>query len=149
MRVSKPWLIAALVMVAFIWSNSLVPGSGSSSLSLAVTDALRSFVGSLGLPTAWITNFLVRKAAHFTEYLVLGVLATRAFDPGYRGARAALVPLAIFLVLAPSIDETIQLFVADRSGQVTDVMLDCCGAATGVALSYMLSRLARSRRRAS
>ena len=43
-----------------------------------------------------------------------------------------LLPTAVFLLLIPSIDETIQLFVPGRAGMITDAMIDCCGAATGV-----------------
>ena len=45
------------------------------------------------------------------------------------------------LLLIPSIDETIQLFVPGRAGMITDVMIDCCGAATGVVLRYLLRSL--------
>ena len=48
---------------------------------------------------------------------------------------------AVFLLLIPSIDETIQLFVPGRAGMITDVMIDCCGAATGVVLRYLLQSL--------
>ena len=52
-----------------------------------------------------------------------------------------LLPTAVFLLLIPSIDETIQLFVPGRAGMITDVMIDCCGAATGVVLRYLLRSL--------
>ncbi|MBM6683406.1 VanZ family protein [Collinsella intestinalis] len=142
-RVSLPWAVVTVAVIAFIWGNSLVPGSGSGSLSLAVMDAVRSFLAGLGLPYEWVTNFLVRKTAHFSEYCLLGIVATRALDRRYTGERWRLAALAILLVLVPSIDETIQLSVAGRSGQVTDVLLDCCGAATGVVLSYVVARLWR------
>lgn len=60
--------------------NSLIPGSGSGSLSLTVMEAVRGFLHGVGLPYEWVTNFVVRKCAHFTEYMVLGILATHAFD---------------------------------------------------------------------
>ena len=104
---------------------------------------IRGALDALGIPSAWVTNFLVRKAAHFTEYAVLGILAARAFDLR-RGAPSARIALACaVLVLVPSIDEAIQLFVAGRSGQVTDVLLDCCGAATGACLTALVSSLHR------
>lgn len=118
-------------MVLIIWGNSLVPGSGSGSLSLSVVEAVRGALDALRLPSDWVTNFLVRKTAHFTEYAVLGVLVAHAFDPEHTAEHMRLAAICLALVLVPSIDETIQLFVAGRSGQVTDVLLDCCGAATG------------------
>ena len=86
--ISKPWLVAALVFSLFIWGNSLVPGEGSGSLSLFVVDTIRSVLDAVGAPSAWVTNFLVRKTAHFTEYLVLGVLAARAFCVESRSVRS-------------------------------------------------------------
>ena len=137
--VSKPWLVATLVFTLYIWGNSLVPGGGSGSLSLFVVDVIRSALDAVGAPSAWVTNFLVRKTAHFTEYLVLGVLASRAFCVTRIAWRIDLLYLAVFLVMVPSIDETIQLFVPGRSGLVTDVAIDCCGALTGVLLSCAVS----------
>ncbi len=146
MRVSKPWLSATCVLVLIIWGNSLVPGSGSGSLSLAVTELIRSLLEALSLPSAWVTNFLVRKTAHFTEYALLGICASQAVYAGRGATRGALSALALFLVAVPAIDETIQLFVDGRLGQVTDVLLDCCGAAAGVALAYLVvSRMDGSR----
>ena len=37
-KVSLPWLLLTLGFTLFIWGNSLVPGEGSGSLSLAVME---------------------------------------------------------------------------------------------------------------
>lgn len=132
-KINRKWAVVTCLMALLIWGNSLVPGSGSGSLSLTVMEAIRGFLHGVGLPYEWVTNFVVRKCAHFTEYMVLGILATHAFD--------VLLPTAVFLLLIPSIDETIQLFVPGRAGMITDVMIDCCGAATGVVLRYLLRSL--------
>ena len=155
-RVSFAWLAAAVLLTAVIWGNSLVPGEGSGSLSLMVMRWGREALAALGLPNAWLTNFVVRKTAHFTEYALLGVVTMRAWRPHLpKGAaasprRGAWVPraacaaaTALALVLTPSIDETIQLSVAGRTGQLPDVLLDCAGAATGVALTLFASFLRR------
>lgn len=142
-----PWAVALVAMVCLIWGNSLVPGSGSGSLSQAVAEAVRGLLAMAGLPSGWVTNFLVRKTAHFTEYLVLALVAMQALRPhlGRRSPRRWLATAA-FLVLVPCLDETIQLFVDGRSGQPLDVLLDCSGALTGVLLTLAVSR-ARQRRR--
>lgn len=138
--VSLPWLALSILMIALIWGNSMVPGTGSSSISLSVMDAVHGFLAALGLPYEWVTNFLVRKAAHFTEYAVLGILVSQALDPAHTISGRSVAATALVCVLVPSIDETIQLFVSGRSGQVTDVLLDCCGAATGIALRSFFVR---------
>ena len=136
MRSNKPWIIASVAMICLIWDNSLVPGSGSGSLSLAVMNAIHGFLGALGLPYSWVTNFVVRKCAHFTEYAILGVLVTHAVDIDRKHRPLAVALAVIVLVAVPSIDETIQTHVAGRCGQVSDVILDCCGAFTGSLLRY-------------
>lgn len=137
-RVSLPWLTLAVVLIAVIWGNSLVPGEGSGNLSLGVVEAVRSILRSCGLPYEWLTNFVVRKTAHFTEYLVLGCATAQAFDPNKTLSRGALFSAALLCVLVPGIDETIQLFVPGRAGQIADVLIDCSGAATGIALRSLL-----------
>lgn len=147
-RIRWAWVALFALMLCFIWGNSLVPGDDSGSLSLAVVEWVKGALGALGLPNGWVTNFVVRKTAHFTEYMVLGLVGMQAFGPHRaprRWAPAALTALA--LVAAPCIDETIQRFVSGRSSQVTDVLIDCSGALTGVLLtlfaSWLRARLGR------
>ena len=47
--------------------------------------------------------------------------------------------------LAALCDETIQLFVPGRSGQITDVWLDTAGYLTGALLTLLIFRLCRKR----
>ena len=112
-------------------------------------EAAHGLLKAVGLPYAWVTNFLVRKTAHFTEYMVLGVLVAQAFDPEREVNRSSLVATALACVLVPSIDETIQFFVSGRSGQVTDVLLDCCGAALGIVLRSLAVRVRARAKRSS
>ncbi len=72
-KINRKWAVVTCLMALLIWGNSLVPGSGSGSLSLTVMEAIRDFLHGVGLPYAWVTNFVVRKCAHFTEYMVLGI----------------------------------------------------------------------------
>ena len=191
-----PWLIAVALMVCFIWGNSMVPGEGSGNLSKGALAILQGALGDIGLPYGWLTEHIVRKAAHFTEYCVLALLTMQAFrphhrehaangrpstfgdadlqgDPGAAGqsgdpgaANSSGAPgagagahdagwgrnrvlraaaCAVLLVAVPSIDETIQRFSPGRGPAVADVLLDCCGAAAGVALTMLASHLARGR----
>ena len=141
LKLNRKWAVATCLMVLLIWGNSMVPGTGSGSLSLSIMEAVRGFLHGMGLPYEWVTNFVVRKCAHFTEYMVLGILATHAFDIEGRRTFDVLLPTAVFLLLIPSIDEAIQLFVPGRAGMITDVIIDCCGAMTGVVLRYLLRSL--------
>lgn len=138
------WVRWALVVawILFIWSRSLFPGPASSSQSNFVAALLEPLFEALGIRDWSQMTFLVRKAAHFLEYTVLGALLALT-----REEESAWWPRALVGVATPSADETIQLFVPGRSGQVTDVMLDCAGAACGMALATGIRSALRRRRR--
>lgn len=138
LRVDVPWLAVSGVVLLVIWCNSLVGGSGSSGMSSGVLGIIQGALSALGLPFAWLTEFLIRKAAHFTEYAVLGFCVSRALCVGRGAPWLALAVAAGVLVGAPCIDEFIQTFVPGRCGQFPDVILDCCGASFGALTSYLL-----------
>lgn len=92
-------------------------------------------------------SFPVRKAAHFSEYALLGVFALNAIVQGkrLRGSVEIRWALAIdalaFCALFAGGDEFHQLFVDGRSGQLRDVLIDSCGAAVGVLIArWVLAR---------
>ena len=153
-KLDRKWALAACAMVLVIWGNSLVPGTGSGSLSLSIMESIRGFLQALGLPYEWVTNFVVRKCAHFSEYAVLGGIA-RTFwarvsrELGSRASssrRRVLLAGLVLTTLVPCLDETIQLFVPGRSGSPRDVAIDLAGAATGALLTWLFHR-ARTRER--
>ena len=77
-----------------------------------------------------LIHFIVRKAAHFTEYAVLALLAARAFLGSSREMlrrRWFLASLALVVVYALS-DEYHQRFVPTRTGSVYDSLIDISGA---------------------
>lgn len=87
-------------------------------------------------------EFLIRKAAHLTEYAVLAVLLLRALRSGWQRAFAqqALLVLVIAGLYAMS-DEFHQTFTPSRTPAVRDVMIDCCGAAIGLAVYWTMRRM--------
>ena len=112
------WVLTALWLL-FVWGHSLMPASVSKEESHHWLALLQTW-----LP--WLTDYLIRKAAHFTEYAVLGALLFGAADTRY-----GLWFPPCFGVLAALADETVQLFAAGRSGQVSDVWLDLAGFLAG------------------
>ncbi|MBE6469105.1 MAG: VanZ family protein [Coriobacteriaceae bacterium] len=132
---SPAWSAASILMVLFIWANSLVPGAGSSAVSHAATSSLQTALEALGIGAGWVTNLLVRKAAHLAEYAVLGFLVMRAFGPAISRDRRWIALAALALTLAPAIDETIQVCIPGRDGRLLDVLIDCTGALIGSLVS--------------
>jgi len=87
----------------------------------------------------YITNIsfsetVVRKAAHVFLYFVLGILLTllvRTYDVRWRSTVLWAVGVACAYAAT---DETHQLLVGGRSGQVSDVLLDTVAACAGAAV---------------
>ena len=125
------------LIVAFIWGNSLLPQAQSRLESDFVLRVLRRIFGAhLDQATA---SHLVRKAAHFTEYALLGFAGAALFLSGRRGLQPTVNVLSLSLAVAV-LDESLQLF-SDRGAMVTDILLDFSGAVCGV-LAFLLVRLA-------
>ena len=134
-------IVLAVAWIGVIWGHSLQPAVVSDGESLGLLAILNSF-----LPFE-LTNHIVRKAAHFTEYMILGLLILNVHrslaEVNPRQLRASLV-LSFAVAF---IDETIQLFVEGRSGQISDVWLDFAGACTGVLVLYIIMTINKRRAR--
>lgn len=125
-------IILTLCVVAFIFMHSLTPATLSAEESGAVTDWLSKL-----LPFQ-LTDHIVRKLAHFTEYSVLGFLTSFTVYSFFKKPTGGIFIKLFFTIFTAVIDETIQLNISGRSGQVTDVLLDFSGAVTGIIISTLL-----------
>ena len=131
------WLWPTLIVLTtgFIWGQSMLSGESSQAQSDAVQGLLAALLG-----TRFVQSFIglhLRKAAHFTEYAVLGL-----WWNGWRlsrkpGRRKGSLFFTAGIVTA-GIDECIQLFSVARGPAVTDVLLDCAGYACGMAVMGLL-----------
>ena len=157
-------VVALVLWMGFIFFMSANDGDHSQGMSDGVTSLVLSAVwpGYSGmLPDEQMAvveslSFPVRKAGHFSEYAVLGLLAfatlrqaqalraSRAIRSTRRIAPAASGAVAIAFAYA-CFDEFHQLFVAGRSGQPFDVGVDTAGALVAVAIAVAVARV-RERR---
>ena len=128
------WHVVILVYICFIYGNSLTPATISSQESGFLLDKFRGVMISLGWEHLWLTEHIIRKTAHFAEYAVLGGLMVKACGENGRYRIFNRDVLTMFFMV-PFVDETIQLFVAGRSGQISDVWLDMSGAAAGMMIT--------------
>ncbi len=133
------WLIVALY-VCFIWSNSFQNGEVSGGLSEQVTQILLSLLARLGVTVGDfdLAHHAVRKLAHFSEFLLLGLLVC------YANRKQPLFPrnsqaLAVFLAV-PLLDEGLQLLVPGRAGVLTDVLIDTAGYLSGWLISGLFRK---------
>jgi VanZ family protein len=89
-----------------------------------------------------LAHFLVRKAAHFTEYAILALLAARAFFHSSRvPLRRRWLMAALLLVVVYSLtDEYHQTFVPTRTGSIYDSFIDMSGGAAALLLLTLWRR---------
>ena len=133
-------MILVFLWTLFIFAQSLLPGEVSSNQSGFIVDTLYPFIQRLGIHMGVDTfSFWIRKLAHLTEYFILGVLLFVAYQSNYQKIKLYTI---IFLqgLLTASIDETIQLFTPNRSGELRDVMIDISGVIFGACFVYLIHR---------
>ena len=112
--------------LALIWGNSLLPSESSGAISGGMLAFLGRFLPFL-LTEAGHT--LLRKAAHFSEFALLGLLYT-----GRHRLSKGETPLHLMLfgMTVACIDETIQIFTPGRASSLIDVWIDTSGFALGL-----------------
>ncbi len=176
------YLLITVFWLGVIFSFSLQPGedSGDTSLSFGkllvelLAPGLSEELADLSQAKVEYLHHILRKCAHFTEYLVLGVLTTITYGAFLNGKPQLLkaisqskkhvtysadgLVLSAFIeiliawslcFLAACTDETIQRFVPGRAGKFSDVMLDCSGALAGILLVCIPVSLKQKRSRAN
>lgn len=154
MRTNKAKIsfIIMLFWVAVIFSFSLQPASDSSELSMSVGRRLAELLpvdvveklSEVPREQLDFLHMLLRKIGHFSEYFVLGIFSMVSFLQTELRHKKWLG--LGFCVLVAVMDETIQLFVSGRSGQITDVLLDSVGALFGILIVLLIRKLFGSRR---
>ena len=138
--------LAAIAWMTLIFCMSAQNGTESSGLS----DQICAFFGHVFVKgyDSWDAvrqaafresiSFFVRKAAHMTEYAILGILWLQALRSyGIRLRRSVLFSFLISAGYAAT-DEAHQVLVAGRAGQIRDVAIDAAGAAVGIAVAGII-----------
>ena len=139
----KYWL-PVLVWMALIYTASGDKRSMQHS-SRFIEPVIRWLFPHLADDTVQFMVFLVRKAAHVTEYALLALLLWRALrKPVRRDPRPWQWSQAGFALLCAALyassDEIHQLFVPHREGRIQDVMIDTSGAALGLLALWLLGK---------
>jgi len=140
---------AVLLWMVVIFCFSAQNGTQSAHLSETVQQYIVQIVGAA--PQVQDTNdqFVLRKLAHFTVYLVLGGLCMSALlqTPRFTRMRTkAAVALAIGTGYAAS-DELHQLFVGGRAARLLDIGIDAVGAFCGIMLVLLGAECWRKRQK--
>ena len=89
-----------------------------------------------------ILHLLLRKAAHFSEYFVLGIFSYFAMQ----GTKNKIALAILFCFGIAAIDETLQLFVSGRVGSIWDVLIDSAGAIVGIGILTIIKRIRKRKK---
>ncbi|MDX2029603.1 MAG: VanZ family protein, partial [Blastocatellia bacterium] len=131
------WLPPLAWMAAiFYFSTDSFSGENTGSL---LFDIFHFVFPSLTYEQFRPIHFVIRKAAHFTEYGLLALLLFRAFRSGnavrwhWRWAVGAWLLVVIYALT----DEYHQTFVASRTGTINDSLVDILGGTTALVVLWL------------
>ncbi len=161
-KYSKFGKAAIILILLFLWYSMIFSFSAQNG------ETSGSLSGSIALKTAQVFDkltfghrseeniallaekleFPIRKAAHFTEYAVLGCLWFFFFQIflGKAGGKKLCICMLVcvgIVFLSAAGDEFHQTFISGRSGNFKDVLLDTAGGFTGISLCGFFTRRAR------
>ncbi|MGM9644778.1 MAG: VanZ family protein [Eubacteriales bacterium] len=133
-----------VLIICFIWGNSMI----STEVSGAISHFIADILGGEGGSTAE-GHFLLRKAAHFSEYTALGVTTLLFYGTLTADRMKKYLSAALTGISVPLIDETIQIF-SGRGSAISDIWIDISGFVFGSALIslilYILSRRGKGKK---
>ena len=129
------YMCVTLLWVFVIFSFSLQNGEESGQLSGGIVSWVVETFSLTRFMELDTIHFLIRKMAHFTEYFILGMFTVLTLLQTQFSKKCMIGTL--FCVIIASFDETIQLFVGGRAGQLKDVLLDSTGALCGILFLFL------------
>lgn len=137
MKKKHIYLILCILWMAAIFCFSAQVSDDSQKMSDFFVYVLKPFLfAGLSQDTA---SFIVRKAAHMSEYALLAILLGLCYEA--YGKKKWVVYALISAALYAATDEFHQLFVAGRSGQFKDVLIDSAGAGIGLLILYFIFKI--------
>lgn len=130
------------MIIIFLFSGS--NGDKSSNTSGIIVNKIVPIVERIinkKLTEEQVSNYIsypIRKCAHITEYLILGILVYLSINT-YQMDKNKMIILSILICTLYSIsDEFHQLFISGRSGSIRDILIDSIGILIGTYLYKLL-----------
>ena len=138
-------LIVIWMLTVFMFSNQ--NGDKSQKTSNAVTKVIvqiltynQNISEEQELTLIENTDYAVRKLAHFSIYLLGGILIYNYINTYNLKTRKKIVIAILMGILYAAFDELHQYFVSDRSARIFDVCIDSIGVITGTTLIYLIKK---------
>lgn len=141
-------LVVVWMSVIFSFSNQQGEGSGNTSrkvceVIISIVDISDQYIEMEKEQIIKILEPVIRKEAHYTIYLIGGILIANSVYQFYNKEQKMILISTIIGVLYAISDEVHQLAVAGRSGRIIDVIIDSLGIMTGVAVFLLLLQICK------
>lgn len=142
----KKWLLRhgpmlALMTAIFIISSDLGSADHTRPVLASIVKRFLPWLANRMSPQMIdVTDFVIRKIAHVTEYCLLSLLVSRSLaitQQTLNKPRALATMITSVYALS---DEFHQSFVPSRGATYTDVLWDTLGASIGTGLLYIAHR---------
>ena len=134
-RVTHYWIpVFLMLLIQFMFSTSAF---SSDETSRYIFPLLKFMMRNAAPEQLQFWHHVVRKAAHITEYCILGLLVYRAFQVDISKPWKVRILTVMFVAVAASIDEFHQSFVPSRGSSIFDVGWDCIGGLIALILLWV------------
>lgn len=131
---NKPSTVLVAIWMIIIFLMSSFDATESTNQSNFIVNIITNI---FKIENIELLSFIIRKLAHFTEYLILGFLTINMLNKNDI-SKKYLLSILICIIYATS-DEIHQIFVPGRACQIRDVLIDSIGSITGVYLYKLIN----------
>jgi len=131
-------LVIGWMVLIFLFSSQ--PGEVSSGNNKFVIYLFNLFGLDLNSIFGTMSDFIVRKAAHFTEYFILYILLYKSIKIDRDVSIKVFISCILIVFLYACTDEFHQAFVPGRVAAFRDVMVDTCGGILAFIVMYISAR---------
>ena len=127
-------LLVLWMLIIFTFSNANSTKSTNTSdkvidIGINIVDSIRNEKTENKELLIEKLTIIVRKIAHFLEYLILGILMYRVVSD-YTNKNVLILSI-LLCILYPTTDEIHQIFINGRDGNIKDVLVDSIGIIIG------------------
>lgn len=132
-------ILLVLIWMAFIFTMSSFNATESSNQSNFIVNII---VNIFNINNIELVSIIIRKLAHFTEYLILGLLTYNLIKSYNKKAYIAIIICILYAIS----DEIHQIFVPGRRCQILDMTIDSIGSITGIYILKIITKFKNLRR---
>ena len=136
---NKPSTVLVAIWMIIIFIMSSFNSVESSNQSNFIVDIIANI---FKIENIELLSFIIRKIAHYTEYLILGLLVINMYIKN--NINNLYLISIIFCIIYAISDEIHQFLIPGRACQIKDILIDSIGSITGIYLYKLISKRKKS-----